>query len=161
MSPLVHQKVVESLFNTVTGKRIAIFGFAFKKDTGDTRESAAIYIAKYLLEEHANVAIFDPKVTHDQILTDLTSPDVHGQGAQDGTHVKKMTSVSKTAYEAATNADAVIIATEWDEFKSLDYQKIYDAMNKPAFIFDGRLILDSKKLSQIGFHVKVIGKTVL
>lgn len=155
------KRVVESLFNTVTGKKIAIFGFAFKKDTGDTRESAAIYIAKYLLEEHANIVIYDPKVTKEQILADLVSPDVHGHHAHDDTHVKKMTSIADSAYEAATRADAIIVATEWDEFKNLDYKKIYESMNKPAFIFDGRLILDTKHLRDIGFQVKVIGKIIL
>lgn len=155
------RRIVESLFNTVTGKRIAVFGFAFKKDTGDTRESASIYVCKYLLEEHANVVIYDPEVTEDQIISDLVSPDVHGNLSHELAHVKKNVTIAKSALDAAQKADAVIICTEWDEFKTLDYQKVFNAMNKPAFIFDGRLILDAHKLKDIGFQVKVIGKTIL
>ncbi|KAL2919854.1 hypothetical protein HK105_200771 [Polyrhizophydium stewartii] len=146
-------RVVQRLFNTITNKSIAVFGFAFKKDTGDTRESAAISLIKYFLQENANIRIYDPKVEHEQIEMDLTEPDI----ATPETYKKRVT-ISKSAYEAAHDADAIVVVTEWDEFKTLDYTKIYEHMKKPAFIFDGRLILDAKKLKSIGFHMEVIGK---
>ncbi|KAL5032185.1 hypothetical protein BDV3_000777 [Batrachochytrium dendrobatidis] len=147
------ERVVKSLFNTVTNKKIAIFGFAFKKDTGDTRESAAITMIKYFLRENANIFIYDPQVSEGQIRLDLTDPEVSTLDVY-----QKRITVCKTAYEAADAADAVVLVTEWDEFKTLDYGRIYEHMHKPAFIFDGRLILDAKKLRGIGFQVEVIGK---
>jgi UDPglucose 6-dehydrogenase len=155
------QRVVRSLFNTITGKNIAVYGFAFKKDTGDTRESASIYICKYLLDEGAKVHIYDPQVEESQIFDDISQPDVHGEGAKDMEKVKKFVKVHKDAFSAVEKADAIIICTEWDEFKTMDYQKVFSLMNKPAFIFDGRLILDTKKLKDIGFQVQVIGKNIL
>jgi len=152
------ERIVRTLFNTVTYKRIALLGFAFKKDTGDTRESAAITLCSYLIQEQARVAIYDPKVGAKQIKMDLTEP---GVGTNE-TAVDKHTEVCSSAYEACAGADAVVICTEWDEFKmeNLDYKKIFDSMHKPAFIFDGRLILDAPKLREIGFRVETIGKSV-
>lgn len=141
------ERVVRTLFNTVTGKRIAILGFAFKKDTNDTRESAAIYVCKDLLEERAHLAIYDPKVKPTQIRTDLGIPE-------DSQNITFATS----AEEAAKGAHALLVLTEWDEFKTLDFEKIYQNMLKPAWIFDGRNILDRPKLEQIGFKVYSIGK---
>jgi UDPglucose 6-dehydrogenase len=150
-------RIVRTLFNTVTHKRIALLGFAFKKDTGDTRESAAITLCSYLIQERANVAIYDPKVSAKQIKMDLTEPGVGTNEADVDKHVQ----VCESAYEACAGADALVICTEWDEFKMhhLDYQKIFDSMQKPAFIFDGRLILDGPKLREIGFRVETIGKS--
>lgn len=149
-------RIIQQLFNTLTNKRIALFGFAFKKDTGDTRESAAITLAKYLIAESAYVNIYDPKVEESQIWLDLSEPGVVANVAD----IKKRVTVCSSAYEAAAGTDAVVIATEWDEFRvgNLDYSKIYADMNKPAFVFDGRLILDSKKLEDIGFKVETIGR---
>ena len=141
------KKVVKSMFNTITDKKIAVFGFAFKKDTGDTRESPAIYVCKYLLEEGASLAIYDPKVQLKQIEDDLQS--ISGPGK-----IRVTSSVS----EAAQDAHAIVVCTEWDEFKGLDYQLLYGIMEKPAFIFDGRKILDHNKLIDIGFNVETIGK---
>jgi UDPglucose 6-dehydrogenase len=138
-------KVIKNLFNTITNKKIAVLGFAFKKDTGDTRESAAISVINKLLEENAYVQIYDPKVPESQIKDDLS---YH-------TRVK----ICNDAYSACKDTDAVLILTEWDEFKTLSYDIIFASMNKPAFIFDGRLILDAKKLRKIGFTVEVIGKS--
>ncbi|KAK3841937.1 MAG: UDP-glucose/GDP-mannose dehydrogenase family, UDP binding domain-containing protein [Linnemannia gamsii] len=151
-------RIVRTLFNTVTNKRIALLGFAFKKDTGDTRESAAITLSTYLIQEHARIAIYDPKVSAKQIRMDLTEPGVGTNEADVDKHVQ----VCQSAYEACAGADALVICTEWDEFKmnQLDYQKIFDSMQKPAFIFDGRLILDAPKLREIGFRVETIGKSV-
>lgn len=150
------KRIISSLFNTLTGKKMALFGFAFKKDTGDTRESAAITLCQYFRHERALISVFDPKVEESQIWMDL-------QEAAPGDSVEtiqKQVTIAKDPYEAAKGADAIIIATEWDMFKdtNLDYEKLYSLMNKPAFIFDGRLILDRAKLEKIGFKVEVIGK---
>ncbi|CAB4394177.1 unnamed protein product [Rhizophagus irregularis] len=147
-------RVIKTLFNTITNKKIAIFGFAFKKDTGDTRESAAITLCKDFIQENAKVRIYDPKVTTEQIFLDLSEPGVVDNTKQ----LKNRVTIAKSAYEASEDADAIVIATEWDEFKELDYQKIYDQMHKPAFIFDGRLILDAEKLRNFGFRVHTIGR---
>jgi UDPglucose 6-dehydrogenase len=141
-------KIVRSLFNTVADKRIAVLGFAFKKDTNDTRETAAINVVRDLLAEHANVVVYDPKVPAAEIVS-----DVLGKG-QSNTRL----TVAKSAYEAAEGAHAVAIVTEWDEFKALDYSKILAGMHKPAFLFDGRNILDLPKLQALGFRVQGIGR---
>ena len=149
-------RVISSLFNTLTGKKIAVFGFAFKKDTGDTRESAAITLVKYFRAEKALISIYDPKVEASQIWMDLWEPGV----VDDLPAIQKQVSLADDAYAAAEGADAVVICTEWDEFRvnKLDYQRIYKSMKKPAFIFDGRLILDAAKLRSIGFKVETIGR---
>lgn len=149
-------RIISCLFNTLTGKKVAILGFAFKKDTGDTRESPAITLCKYLRAERANVAIYDPKVAESQVWLDLTEP-----GITDNLEaLQKQVSIAKDAYDACAGADAAVVCTEWDEFRcaNLDYKRVYETMNKPAFIFDGRLILDQKQLEQIGFHVETIGR---
>ncbi|RUS34122.1 UDP-glucose/GDP-mannose dehydrogenase family, NAD binding domain-containing protein [Jimgerdemannia flammicorona] len=150
------KRIITKLFNTITNKKIAVFGFAFKKDTGDTRESAAITLIKDFIDEHAHVRLYDPKVEESQIWIDLS--DVSGADA-----AKKHVTLFPDPYSAAEDADAVVIVTEWDEFRDtkLDYQRIYDSMKKPACIFDGRLILDANKLRKIGFKVDVIGKNEL
>jgi UDPglucose 6-dehydrogenase len=151
--------IISTLFNTITNKKIAVLGFAFKKDTGDTREAAAITLIKDFIQEHARVAVYDPKVEHEQIFKDLSEPGV----VDNRKEVEKHVTICGSAYEACHDADAVVLVTEWDEFRdtALDYQKIYDNMHKPAFLFDGRLILDAAKLRQIGFKVSVIGKNEL
>ena len=141
-------KIVRSLFNTVHDKKIAILGFAFKKDTNDTRESAAIAVCKDLLAEQARVVVYDPKVPAHEIRA-----DVLGQGRDD----PRLTVVDN-AYDAARGAHAIAVLTEWDEFKSLDYTKILAAMHQPAFVFDGRNILDLPKLRALGFRATGIGK---
>lgn len=149
-------RIVECLFQTVTGKCIAIFGFSYKKNTGDTRESSSIYICKHLLDEEAKVVIYDPKVETQQIKMDLTDPGI----MNDASRFDRLVSIAPDPYSAVQGAHAIVICTEWDEFVSLDYQTIYNSMQKPAFIFDGRLILDHARLVQIGFQVEVIGKVV-
>ncbi|THU72287.1 hypothetical protein C4D60_Mb04t10500 [Musa balbisiana] len=135
-------RVVSSMFNTVAGKKIAVLGFAFKKDTGDTRETPAVDVCKGLLGDKAKISIYDPQVTEDQIQRDLAmnkfdwDHPIHLQ-PMSPTAVKEVT-VTWDVYEAATGAHAVCILTEWDEFKRLDYSKIFENMQKPAFIFDGR-----------------------
>ncbi|XP_037568805.1 UDP-glucose 6-dehydrogenase isoform X4 [Dermacentor silvarum] len=145
------QRIIERLFNTVARKKIAVLGFAFKKNTGDTRESAAIYVCKHLMEEGAFLNIYDPKVPKQQIIDDLI-----GSGEQGD--VLKQVEIFQDAYSAAQDTHAIVICTEWDEFKSLDYQQIYNAMLKPPFLFDGRRIVDIAKLESIGFQVEVVGQ---
>lgn len=145
--------IVRSLFNTVAGKRIAVLGFAFKKDTNDTRESAAIFVCRDLLEEQANIAIYDPKVTRQQILSELGQADV----LPDGRPNTRVT-IAADPYEAAADAHAVVILTEWDEFKKLDFARIHESMMKPAFLFDGRNIVDLAAMRKIGFTACGIGK---
>ncbi|MGC1473618.1 MAG: UDP-glucose 6-dehydrogenase [Psychroserpens sp.] len=154
-----HQKrrfaanIVQTLFNTVSGKKITLLGWAFKKDTNDTRESAAIAVADHLLYEQSNVVIYDPKVTSEQIYTDMVY--VNSRSEEEN---RDLLTVAIDPYEACQNSHAIAILTEWDEFKTYDWQKIYDHMLKPAFVFDGRNILDVKKLEEIGFVVNSIGK---
>ena len=140
-------RIVRALFNTVADKKIAVLGFAFKKDTNDTRESAAISICRDLLAEHANITVYDPKVPAEEIRR-----DVLGDIANDRLRV------AESAYSACEGAHAVAIVTEWDEFKKLDFAKIYASMTKPAFLFDGRNILDLAQLAKLGFRVHGIGK---
>lgn len=139
--------MLANMFNTVAGKRIALLGFAFKADTGDTRESPADAVARGLLAERARVVITDPKALPNARL-DLR--DVAGQ-----------VEFEDDPYQAATGAHAIAIMTEWSEYKSLDYRRIYDAMEKPAFVFDGRNILNHRALFEIGFNVFPIGKMAL
>ncbi|KAJ3123743.1 UDP-glucose 6-dehydrogenase 1 [Nowakowskiella sp. JEL0407] len=150
------ERVVKNLFNTITNKKIGVFGFAFKKNTGDTRESAAITLCKFFIKERANVIIYDPKVDDEQIRIDLTETDV-ATPDEFAKHVR----IVHDPYEAANDVDAIVIVTEWDEFKTLDWQRIYNGCKKPAFLFDGRLLLDHKALQKIGFQVEVIGKQLI
>ena len=153
-----HQKrrfeknIVSTLYNTVSGKKITFLGWAFKKDTNDTRESAAIYVANDLIYEQATIAVFDPKVGHKQVLSDLNYLETRSESENE-----KHISYQQDPYEACHNAHAIAILTEWDEFKAYDWQKIYDNMLKPAFVFDGRNILDGEKLTKIGFQYQAIG----
>lgn len=141
------QTINKAMFNTITNKRIALFGFAFKANTSDTRESAAIYITKKLMEEKAHVVVSDPKAIENAKI------DLKYYGDE--------IEYEKDPYKAASKAHAVAILTEWDIYKELDYSKIYDSMTKPAFIFDGRNILNHEKLFKLGFNVYPLGKAPL
>ena len=143
------KNIIKTLVGKVTGKKIAVFGFAFKKDTNDTRESPAIKVCLNLLEEQANVGIYDPKVRENQIREDLSRKN-------EWEHKLKIYS---NPYDACLDSHAVVILTEWDEFRELNYQRIFDSMKKPAFLFDGRNILDNKAMQKIGFQTAGIGKT--
>ncbi|MDD3003605.1 UDP-glucose 6-dehydrogenase [Flavobacterium sp.] len=153
-----HQKrrfantIVSTLYNTVSGKKITFLGWAFKKDTNDTRESAAIYVADYLLNEQAQLSIFDPQVREPQILNDLNYLNTRSTSEN-----QQGISVVSNPYEACKEAHAIAILTEWDEFKSYDWQKIYDSMAKPAFVFDGRNLLNAEEMNKIGFVFQSIG----
>lgn len=153
-----HQKqrfsdnIVSTLYNTVSGKKITFFGWAFKKDTNDTRESAAIKVADNLLSEQANISVYDPKVVEERIYADLDY-----LGTRSENENKSLLTVHINPYEASKGSHAIAVLTEWDEFKTYNWQKIYDNMYKPAFIFDGRGILDIKALEKIGFVCYKIG----
>jgi len=137
------RRVIKNMFNTVAGKKIALFGFAFKANTGDTREAPAIYISKMLLDEHASLSIYDPEAL-DNAKIDLADQEGDIEFVND-------------PYECAEDAHAILIITEWDEFKNYDYSKILKSMKKPAFIFDGRNILNHKELFELGFNVSPLG----
>ncbi|MFO7785657.1 MAG: nucleotide sugar dehydrogenase [Thermodesulfobacteriota bacterium] len=141
------RNMVGNMFNTVAGKRIALFGFAFKANTGDTRESPAIHVARGLLDEHAQLVVTDPKAL-ENARADLA--DVDGD-----------VTFEEDPYKAADGAHAIAVVTEWDFFRTLDYERIFRGMVWPSFIFDGRNILDHEKLYEIGFNVFAIGKAPL
>ena len=141
------RNMVSSMFNTISGKRIALFGFAFKANTGDTRESPALAVATDLLAERAHVVVTDPKAL------DNAREDLAG--------VEGNLVFERDPYAAASGAHAVAVLTEWDVYRTLDYRRIFDSMVKPAFIFDGRNILDHHALQDIGFNVYSIGKMPL
>ncbi len=141
------QNITGRMFNTVAGKKIAVFGFAFKTDTGDTRESPAIYVSKLLLEEHAVLAIHDPQALE---YAKLDLADCEGE-----------ISYETDPYKAAEGAHAIAILTEWKEFRDLDFERLYASMETPAFIFDGRNLLDHKKIFEIGFNVYPLGQKSL
>ena len=150
------QRMVSSMFNTVTGKKIAILGFAFKKDTGDVRESPAAYVMRDLIDERALLSVYDPQVERKEMFVEFDYTCALTEKSLPG--LEAMITTAKSAYEAAAGSHALAILTEWDEFAALDYQKIYDSMTKPAFIFDGRNILDHTALRAIGFEVYAMGK---
>ncbi|MNX25043.1 UDP-glucose 6-dehydrogenase TuaD [compost metagenome] len=145
-------KIVQTLYNTVADKKITFLGWAFKKDTNDTRESAAIYVADDLINEQAKISVFDPKVSENKMLSDLNYLETRSSEEN-----AKALNVSEDAYNACKGAHAIAVLTEWDEFISYDWKKIYDSMHKPAFIFDGRNILNAKQLEKIGFVYRGIG----
>jgi UDPglucose 6-dehydrogenase len=139
--------ILKTMFRTLVDKKIAIFGFAFKPDTGDTRDAPAIYICKRLLEEKARLSITDPHAISNA-RKDLSGIDERAEFVEN-------------PYEATRGAHALALITEWPEYRSLDYQKIFDSMSKPAFIFDGRNHLDHQKLFEVGFNVYPIGRPPL
>lgn len=152
------ENIIKTLYNTVTDKKICFLGWAFKKDTNDTRETAAMYVASILLQDKAEIHVYDPKVNSRQIYSDLlylTELKHHDLSEEE---IRSKVFVYDNPYEALDKAHAAAILTEWDEFISYDWQKIYNTMLKPAFIFDGRNILNSTKLKNIGFNVWQIGK---
>ena len=145
-------KIVQTLYNTVADKKIAFLGWAFKKDTNDTRESAAIYVADDLINEQAEISVYDPKVSRNKMLSDLGYLETRSEVEN-----AKALIIFDNAYEACKESHAIAILTEWDEFTTYDWQKIYESMHKPAFIFDGRNILNAKELESIGFIYNGIG----
>lgn len=147
------ENIVATLFNTVADKKIAFLGWAFKKDTNDTRETAAMYVADYLMDETAKIEVYDPKVTQQQMLADMDY-----LATRDPQKNSELLCSKDDPYLVCKDAHAIAILTEWDEFKDYDWQRIYNNMKKPAFLFDGRNILDKQKLKEIGFIVYQIGR---
>ncbi len=146
--------IVEKLFGTISGKKLAILGFSFKANTNDTRESPAIYICKELMTEGGNLFIYDPKVDASQISKDLNKKMI---GDENIASKEGEWCISKNIYDAARNADAIIILTEWSEFKNLDWNQISNIMRRPAWIFDTRYLLNPKDLSSIDINYWRIG----
>ena len=141
------RRILETMFNTVSGKKIAILGYAFKKDTNDTRESPAIAICRRLLEEKAHLAIYDPKVSKQAIIDSLNLTDEQINSIE----------FSESAIDACDQSHCIAVLTEWDEFKDIDFESVYQSMIKPAILFDGRNLLDLGKIRSIGFNAKGIG----
>ena len=146
------KNIIKTLYSTVNGKTIAFLGWAFKKDTNDTRESAAIYVADLLIDEQATIKVFDPKVTATQMQADLNYLNTRPED-ENATYLK----TERDPYAALEGAHALAVLTEWDEFKTYDWQRIYNKMQKPAFVFDGRNVLERAALETIGFIYKGIG----
>ena len=140
-------QIVDSFFNTISDKVISILGFAFKKDTNDTRKSPAIEVCKRLLEEKATLLIYDPKVEAAKIYNDLETDEENPNVV-----------ICSDPNQTFEKSQAIVVLTEWDEFKDIDYEAAYKTMRKPAWAFDGRNVLDHKKLSEIGFEIRSIGK---
>jgi UDPglucose 6-dehydrogenase len=147
-------KVIKELFGTIAGKRITILGWSFKKDTNDSRESAAIYIADKLIEEGAVLSIYDPKVKEQQIYRDLNALKTRYEEINN-----EALSIYNRPNDAFVGSHAVIIVTEWDEFIELDWQRIFQDMSKPASLFDGRNLLDGSQMKNIGFNYFGTGKS--
>ena len=155
------ERIVRTMFNTVSDKKIAIWGFAFKKDTNDTRESAAIHVCRDLLEERARLVIYDPRVPESQIRSELEllfADSVGGLSVKHQKLIETNVNVVGDVYSSTSDAHAIAVLTEWDEFKTVDSARIFQGMRQPAFIFDGRNILDRDKLVKIGFEVHSIGR---
>ena len=141
------RKIIREMFNTIVGKKIVLLGFAFKANTGDTRESPGIHVAEKLLEERAQLVISDPQAL-ENARQDLAGLDGSVEYEPD-------------PYRAAVDAQAIAVITEWELYKGLDFARIFASMSKPAFVFDGRNILDHQKLFSIGFNVFPLGKPSL
>lgn len=153
--------IIKTLFNTVSEKKIAFLGWAFKKDTNDTRESAAIYVADELLKERAEIHIYDPKVSKEQIIADLKYLQEHKESNIQHIsleEIEDLVFMYENPYDAMKGAHAIAILTEWDEFKDYKWKEVYNEMYKPAFLFDGRNIIDKAELAGLGFEVYNIGK---
>ena len=137
--------IIRNLFGTLSNKTIAIFGFSFKANTNDTRESPTINISNDLLTEGAKLNFYDPKVSERRILMEF---DIK---------YKENILVSDSALKACIGADAIVVLTDWDEFKTLDWSLIFKGMRKPSWIFDSRICLDKESLKNIGFKVWTVG----
>ncbi len=148
--------IVNKLFGTVSGKKLSILGFSFKANTNDTRESSAIQICNNLLEEGAELVIYDPKVSYRKIEEDLIQKEKIpiNQIVSEGSWSK-----ANTIEEAAENSDAIIVLTEWDMFKNLDWEKLSSLMRKPSWLFDTRNITDHKKASENGINIWLLGSS--
>ena len=150
------EKMVSKMFNTVTGKKIAMLGYAFKKDTGDVRETPSMFVLRDLLQEQAKIHVYDPEVKREDMWSEMDY--TCGINKDNTPRLEESVVTSADPYEACEGAHALCILTEWDAFKTYDYERIFKSMAKPAFVFDGRNLLDHAKLREIGFEVHAIGK---
>lgn len=150
------EKVVAKMFNTVTGKKICVLGYAFKKDTGDVRETPSMFVVRDLLQEQAKIHVYDPEVKREDMWTEMDYTCGVNHDNTPGLDESVVTATDP--YEACEGSHAVLVMTEWDCFKTYDYERIYKSMAKPAFLFDGRNLLDHDKLREIGFEVYSIGQ---
>ena len=141
------RRILSSMFNTVSGKKIAILGYAFKKDTNDARESPAIGVCQRLLNEEAKLSIYDPKVESKTILSTLKTKPGNDENIE----------IAGSVLEAVTDSHCVVVLTEWDEFTEVNFKEVYSLMHKPASLFDGRNILNLNELRSIGFSAVGIG----
>ena len=146
--------IIEKLFGTVSGKKIAILGFSFKANTNDTRESPAISICKELINEGGNLFVYDPKVSHEQIKIDLNLPEARQEQYLNEGSWSYATSIS----EAIKSSDAIVIITEWEEFKYLNWKEIKSKMRNPSWIFDTRSIINISEAEKYGLKVWSVGK---
>ncbi len=145
--------IVKKLFGTISEKKISIMGFSFKANTNDTRESPSIRICKDLINEGANLSIYDPKVTYGQIKKELNTPNLDkGETRDVSTWI-----FSNSIEDACKDADAIIITTEWEEFKKINWEKIHKITRKPTWIFDTRNIIDEKLVKNFGFNIWKLG----
>ena len=148
------ENIISTLYNTVSGKKIVFFGWAFKKDTNDTRESAAIDIADALLEEKAEIVVYDPKVSAERIYADLDYLETRSPEEN-----RRLLTVVTDPMDAVQDAHAIAILTEWDEFKGYSWETIFTKMLKPAFVFDGRRLLSQQEMEAKGFQYYKIGQS--
>jgi UDPglucose 6-dehydrogenase len=148
------ENIINTLYNTISGKKIVMYGWAFKKDTNDTRQSAAIDVADTLLEEQAEIVVYDPKVSASRIYQDLDNLKTRSPKEN-----RRLLTVTQDPIKSTERAHAIAILTEWDEFEKYDWEKIYEKMLKPAFLFDGRRILQTRKIKDIGFNYYKIGQS--
>ena len=144
--------IVEKLFGTVTNKKIALFGFSFKANTNDTRESPGISISKYLIENCANVMITDPKVSPNQIERELCLKQTNTFSDLEGGW-----RFTKDLNECVVGADAIVILTAWEEYKELDFSVFSQLMRKPSWLFDTRNVVSKNKLKGSGMNFWQIG----
>ena len=147
-------KIINSLFGNVSDKKITLLGWAFKKDTNDSRESAAIYVANILIENGAKICVYDPRVTEQQILLDLDK--LNSRSSEEN---RTALSYFSSHIDACKESSAIAIITEWDEFKDYNWEQIYNMVLKPAKVFDGRNILNKKLIEDIGFDLYVLGNS--
>eukprot|EP01071_Lankesteria_metandrocarpae_P008334 Lankesteria_metandrocarpae@DN4939_c0_g1_i2.p1 len=146
------ESIIDGLFSTVRGKKICVLGFAYKKNTGDTRQTPASDVCEGLMNEGAILSVYDPKVSYEAALRELAA-----HGTTKRCDVDKLFSFASSVEEGCTGAHAVVILTEWEEFREVDYANIFSIMEKPAFVFDGRNILDLNMLASIGFQASGVG----
>ena len=152
------KKILESLKDRIVNSKIVLMGWSFKKNTNDSRESASIYLANELIKKGANIIVIDPLSNISKIKDDLFD-FIGGEDFEDYSYneIKDKIQYCANYFEASKNADAIVISTEYDEFKNYNWEKLYSIVTKPALIFDGRILLDRNKLEKIGFNIYQIG----